>query len=198
MLHYNEYGARKRVKQLYFLPCPDSCFVERDNSHWWSLSDRSEPFWDFSEIKQSSFCIFNMITVSSLQTSITLSLQRPLAQHRLVGSKCNQLTRAEERKTQVLDTFSIPLRVRSFSVPFCVGTFSVPLCVGSAHQPCLWLSAPVPLLANPDWHWKGRLQFYTIGSLLTVLRHIHALLCGHVIALFFWGQVWNLHEHKVH
>ena len=139
-----------------------------------------------------------MITVSSLQTSITLSLQRPLAQHRLVGSKCNQLTRAEERKTQVLDAFSIPLRVGSFSVPFCVGTFSVPLRVGSAHQPCLWLSAPVPLLTNPDWHCKGRLQFYTIDSLLTVLRHIHALLCGHIIALFFWGQVWNLHEHKVH
>ena len=153
MLHYNEYGARKRVKQLYFLPCPDSCFVERDNSHWWSLSDRSEPFWDFSEIKQSSFCIFNMITVSSLQTSITLSLQRPLAQHRLVGSKCNQLTGAEERKTLVLDTFfSSSLYRELFSSSLCrERSQAVPLALGfcpSSYKPGLALERKASVLHN--------------------------------------------------
>ena len=75
------------------------------------------------EIKQSSFCIFNMITVSGLPTSITLSLQRPLAQHRLVFQKCNQLTR-RNIFTQVLDTlFSSSLcRERSPAVPLALGS----------------------------------------------------------------------------
>ena len=129
------------------------------------------------EIKQSSFCIFNMITVSGLQTSITLSLQRPLAQHRLVFQKCNQLTR-RNIFTQVLDTL--------FSSSLCrERSPAVPLALGSCPSSCKLGLA----LKRKAFSLKT-----TKGFLLTVLRHIHTLLGCHVIAFFFWGQVWNLNE----